>query len=70
MELPNCATKLTREIWEGKKNPSINMWNGKPFRTKRNKALAREHATKRADGAWRVSLADAPVSYHPTPRGQ
>jgi hypothetical protein len=39
----------------------VDMKNRKPFRTAKQKALARETATKGADGAWRSS---APVSYH------
>lgn len=67
MVLSPYMTKLTREILEGKHAPSINPWNGKPFRTKHQKTVARNTAEKRADGAWR---SNAPVSYHPTPRGQ
>lgn len=59
------GTKLTREILEGKANPSRNPWNGKPYRTKAQKAEARSRASKRDDGAYR-SL--APVSWHPIPR--
>ncbi len=35
--------------------------NRKPYRTKAQKKLAKERATKREDGAWRC---DVPVSYH------
>jgi hypothetical protein len=37
------------------------MTNRKPYRTKAQKRLARETATRREDGAYRSS---APVSYH------
>lgn len=59
------ATKLTREIFEGKKNPSRNMWNGKPYRTAKQKREARETAERCRDGAFR---SPAPVSWHPVPR--
>lgn len=58
-------TQLTRETREGKANPSRNMWNGKPFRTQRGKAAAREIASVREDGAYRSS---APREFHPLPR--
>ena len=58
-------TKLTAEIRAGKKNPSRNMWNRKPFRTARQKADARATARKCNDGAYRSS---APVCLHPAPR--
>ena len=60
------ATKLTREIFEGKVNPSRNMHNRKPYRTRAQKAEARDKARRCGDGAWRSS---APVSWHPEPRG-
>lgn len=60
------ATQFTRESWfEGKKNPSRNMLNRKPFRTKAQKVAARDEACRCDDGAWRSS---APVSYHEAPR--
>ena len=59
------GTKLTRETLEGKKNPSRNMWNGKPYRTKAQKAEARRVASPCSDGTWR---SHAPVSWHPVPR--
>ncbi|MCW2405068.1 hypothetical protein M2336_001697 [Sphingobium sp. B1D7B] len=59
------ATKLTRDIFEGKANPSRNMHNRKPFRTKSQKAEARATARKCADGAYRSS---ALRSYHDAPR--
>lgn len=59
------GTKLTREILEGKANPSRNMWNGKPYRTKAQKAEARSDAEKCSDGAFR---SNASVSWHPVPR--
>jgi hypothetical protein len=40
----------------------VDMKNRKPFRTKVQKAMARESARKCDDGAYRSS---APVSYHP-----
>jgi hypothetical protein len=40
-----------------------NMTNGKPYRTKAQKAEARAKARKDDDGTYRSS---APVSYHPT----
>lgn len=57
------ATKLTREHQAGK---SINSCerdtkNRKPFRSKRQKALAREEAVKGKDGAFRSFV---PVQYH------
>jgi hypothetical protein len=53
------GTKLTREILEGKPNPSRNMWNGKPYRTKAQKASARADARNHTT---------APVSWHPVHR--
>lgn len=67
MFLSPYATKLTREIFEGKAVPSRNMWNGKPFRTASQKREAKRTAERKKDGAWRT---DAPVSWHPVPRGQ
>ena len=61
------ATRYTREKHEGKKNPQIEMWNRKPYRTAAQKRLARQTAEKRKDGAWRST---APVSIHPQPKGQ
>ena len=58
-------TKLTREIMEGKKAPTRNMWNGKPYRTRAEKAEARAKARRCNDGAFRST---APVSWHPVPR--
>lgn len=55
----NCMTNLTR-------TGVLSMQNRKPFRTARQKEEAQRTATKRSDGAWR---SDAPVSYHPAPRG-
>lgn len=60
------GTKLTREILDGKPNPSRNMWNGKPYRTKAQRIAARRDAERCSDGAWR---SPAPVSFHPLPRG-
>lgn len=59
------ATNLTLDIFEGKKNPSRNMHNRKPFRTKAQKADARATARKCADGAYRSK---AGVSFHDAPR--
>lgn len=59
------GTKLTHEILEGKKNPARNMWNGKPYRTKAQKIVARAEAEKCRDGTFRST---APVSWHPVPR--
>lgn len=59
------ATKLTRGILAGEKNPSRNMHNRKPFRTAAQKARAREDAFRCKDGYWRSA---APVSWHPEPR--
>ena len=39
----------------------VDMKNRKPFRTKAQKAIARETASKGADGAYH---SNAPVSYH------
>lgn len=58
-------TQLTREIREGKANPSRNMTNGKPFRTKAQKHEARLKAYRSKDGSWRST---APVSFHPPAR--
>lgn len=60
------GTKLTREIMEGKKAPSRNMWNGKPYRTAAQKRDARREAYRGNDGTFH---SDAPVSWHPVPRG-
>jgi len=65
MVISQYRTKLTREIQDGEKNPSRNMWNGKPYRTVRQKELARDSAERCNDGAYRSS---APVSWHPAPR--
>lgn len=55
------ATQLTRQIAEGKKNPSICLDNRKPFRTKIN--LEKAHKARRgADGAYHSA---APLAYHP-----
>jgi hypothetical protein len=51
-----CQTKFTRE---GVRNMS----NRKPYRTKAQKAAARNMAVKCPDGAFRSA---APVSFHPT----
>ena len=59
------ATRLTRERHEGKKNPQIEMWNRKPFRTKAQKAMARDDAKKCKDGAYRSA---APFSMHAKPK--
>lgn len=58
-------TQLTREILDGKANPTRNMWNRKPFRTQRQKIAALGSAVKCNDGAWRST---AMVSIHPAPR--
>jgi len=61
------ATRYTREKHEGKKNPQIEMWNRKAYRTAAQKRLARQMAEKRKDGTYRSV---APVSIHPQPKGQ
>lgn len=67
MFLSPYATERTRAHLEGRKENAAKMLhNRKPFRTKSQKAAAREDATVRGDGAYRSS---APVSYHPAPRG-
>ncbi len=43
-------------------NLSNNLYNGKPYRTKEQKAEARKTAVKSKDGTYR---SNAPVSYHP-----
>lgn len=50
-------TKITREGLAA----GPDMTNRKPYRTKAQKRLARETASKRGDGAYR---SNAPVSYH------
>lgn len=57
------ATKLTREHQAGKpiNNCERDTKNRKPFRSKRQKALAREQAVKSEDGAFRSPV---PVQYH------
>ncbi len=55
-------TNLTR-TWDGKRERD--MTNRKPFRNKDQKRDAKRFATKRNDGAFRVSLADAGVCLHP-----
>ena len=61
------ATEITLARLEGREpNMARVLRNKKPYRTKAQKAVAREKAYKSIDGAWRSS---APVSYHPTPRG-
>lgn len=61
----HCETQLTREIREGKANPSRNMHNRKPYRTARQKADARKDAVLCGDGAYR---SDTPYCYHSAPR--
>lgn len=61
------GTKLTRDILDGAKNPSRNMHNRKPYRTKAQKAEARHEAVRCKDGAWRSPVA---VSVHSVPRQQ
>jgi len=58
-------TQITTAAVLGKPNPGPSMYNGKPYRTKSQKALAKANATKRDDGAFRSS---APVTYHPVPK--
>lgn len=43
------------------------MHNGKPYRTKAQKVLARETAYKGKDGTFHST---APVSHHPKPKGE
>lgn len=59
------ATRYTREKHDGRRNPQIEMWNRKPYRTKAQKAEARQTATKCSDGAIR---SNAPFSIHPKPK--
>ena len=44
-------TKYTREVMQGKKDPSVDMTNRKPRRTKEQKIEARASAIK-ADGRY------------------
>lgn len=67
MQIYAFATEITRAKWEGRApNMAKVNHNKKPYRTKAQKALAREDARKCKDGAWRSR---APVSFHPAPRG-
>lgn len=54
-------TQTTQDMFDGKKTPSRNMVNRKPYRTAAQKAEARATAVKCDDGAYRSS---APVSYN------
>jgi hypothetical protein len=60
------ATERTRAIMEGRKEKdNLMSYNGKPFRTKAQKRIARESA-RRHKGTW---VSSAPVSHHPRPKG-
>jgi len=60
------ATERTKAQMEGRaEREAFQNHNGKPFRTKAQKRMAREHAEEGRDGAWRSF---APVSYHPMPK--
>ena len=45
-------TQFTREMMQGKINPTRNMENRKPFRTKHLKALAQDNCFKTANGHY------------------
>ena len=61
------ATEITLAKLEGRApNMSRVNHNKKPYRTKAQKAEARNRAHKCDDGAWRCNV---PVSYHPAPKG-
>jgi hypothetical protein len=60
-------TQFTRETREGVKNPSVNMWNRKPYRNKAQKDAARLSAKLCDDGVYRST---APVSIHPARTGR
>lgn len=57
-------TQLTKEILEGKREPKIYMWNGKPFRTAAQKAASKKVQRKGNGGNWYSS---APRTLHPRP---
>lgn len=57
-------TERTRAIAEGRpEREKLQMYNGKPYRTKAQKAQARESARK-VNGTW---VSNAPVTFHPMP---
>jgi hypothetical protein len=56
-----AITQTTRDMFDGIRPPRVNMTNAKPFRTRAQKAEARETARLCNDGTWRSG---APVSYH------
>lgn len=56
------TTLLTR-TWNDKRERDMS--NRKPFRTKSQKVDAKQFATKRSDGAWRVNIEKAGTSLHP-----
>jgi len=60
----NCMTQYTREVAEGKREPKIYMWNGKPFRTASQKEVSKKVQRKGNRGNW---FSSAPVSHHPKP---
>lgn len=61
------ATEITLAKLEGRApNMAKVNHNKKPYRTKAQKAEARNRAYKCDDGAYRCSV---PVSYHPAPKG-
>jgi hypothetical protein len=59
------ATERTRAQTEGRaEREAFQNHNGKPFRTKSQKRMARESAERSKDGTWR---SNAPVSHHKAP---
>lgn len=60
------ATERTLAQLAGRaEREALQNYNGKPYRTKAQKAQASRDARKDKDGAYRSSV---PVSYHPKPK--
>lgn len=57
-----ALTQTTRDMFDGRKPPRVNMTNGKPYRTASQKAKARDASTKCDDGTYRANVLR---SFHP-----
>lgn len=64
IRIRNCMTQYTREVAEGKREPKIYMWNGKPFRTAAQLEVSKRVQRKGNEGNW---YSNAPVSRHSRP---
>lgn len=59
-------TKYTREVMQGKREPSIDMSNRKPFRSEHLRSEARKVAVKHTEGRYRGTYTSSGLkSYHP-----